>query len=63
MSVKQYTDEFKIEAARQIVEYGRPVTEVIERLGVSVQSLYDWMRQHGKGSVVRRVEQDQNAEV
>ncbi|MDQ7296538.1 transposase, partial [Stenotrophomonas sp. Sm2017] len=25
MSTKRYTDEFKIEAVRQIVEYGRPV--------------------------------------
>ncbi|KKF88647.1 transposase, partial [Stenotrophomonas maltophilia] len=24
MSTKRYTDEFKIEAVRQIVEYGRP---------------------------------------
>lgn len=36
MSAKRYTDEFKIEAVRLIVEYGRPVAEVaevIERLG------------------------------
>lgn len=32
MSTKRYTDEFKIEAVRQIVEYGRPVAEVAERL-------------------------------
>ena len=31
MSAKRYTDEFKIEAVRQIVEYGRPVAEVAER--------------------------------
>ena len=63
MSTKRYTDEFKIEAVRQIVEYGRPVAEVAERLGVSVHSLYGWRRQHGQGEVGRRVEQDQNAEV
>lgn len=63
MSTKHYTDEFKIEAVRQIVEYGRPVAEVAERLGVSVHSLYGWRRQHGQGEVGRRVEQDQNAEV
>ncbi len=27
MSIKRCTDEFKIEAVRQIVEYGRPVEE------------------------------------
>ena len=48
MSTKRYTDEFKIEAVRQIVEYGRPVAEVAERLGVSVHSLYGWRRQHGQ---------------
>ncbi|UNP27596.1 IS3 family transposase [Lysobacter gummosus] len=63
MSAKRYTDEFKIEAVRQIVEYGRPVAEVAERLGVSVHSLYGWRRQQGKSDVVRRVEKDQNADV
>jgi transposase len=32
ISTKRYTDEFKIEAIRQIVECGRPVAEVAERL-------------------------------
>lgn len=41
MSVKRYTDEFKIEAVRQIVEYGRPMTELAERLGVSVNAADD----------------------
>jgi len=63
MSTKRYTDEFKIEAVRQMVEYGRPGAEVAERLGVSVRSLYGWRRQHGQGEMGSRVEQDQNAEV
>lgn len=63
MSAKRYTDEFKIEAVRQVVEYGRPVVEVAERLGVTAHSLYAWKRQQGKGPVVRRVELDQSAEV
>lgn len=32
MSTKRYADESKIEAARQIVEYGRPVAGIAERL-------------------------------
>ncbi len=48
----------------RVVEYGRPVVEVAERLGVTVHSLYAWKRQQGKGRpVVRRVELDQSAEV
>lgn len=44
MSEKRYTDEFKNEAVMQIVEYGRPVAEVGERLGVLIHSLYGWKR-------------------
>ena len=32
MSGKRYTDEFKIEAVRQVTEHGRPVVEVAQRL-------------------------------
>ena len=34
-----------------------------ERMGITTHSLYLWKRQFGKTDVVRRVEQDQNAEV
>jgi len=63
MSAKRYTDEFKVEAVRQVVDHGRPVAEVAARLGVTAHSLYAWKRQLSKSDVVRRVEQDQNAEV
>jgi transposase len=63
VGAKRYTDEFKIEAVRQVTEQGHRVAEVAERLGVTAFSLYAWKRQFGKGEVVRRVEQDQSAEV
>lgn len=63
VSAKRYTDEFKIEAVRQVTEQGHRVADVAERLGVTAFSLYAWRRQFGKGEVVRRVEQDQNAEM
>ena len=48
MSGKRYTDEFKIEAVRQITEGGYPVQEVAARLGVTTKSLYDWKAKFGK---------------
>ena len=63
MVVKRYTDEFKIEAVRQVMEHGHPAVEVAQRLGVTPQSLRDWKRKFGKNDVVRRVEQDQSAEM
>ena len=38
MSSKRYTDEFKIEAVRQVTDRGFKVAEVAERLGVTVDS-------------------------
>jgi|TARA_R110001632_G_scaffold153168_2_gene270954 transposase len=38
MSEKRYTDEFKIEAVKQVTERGYKIVEVAERLGVSYKS-------------------------
>ena len=40
----RYTDEFKAEAAKQVIDLGRPVREVAERLGVSSHTLYEWVK-------------------
>ena len=63
MSGKRYTDEFKIEAVRQVMDRGFKVAEVAERLGVTTHSLYAWIRKFGKPAVVRRAELDQGAEI
>jgi transposase len=42
MSSKRYTDEFKIEAVKQVTERGFSVGEVARRLGVTTHSLYAW---------------------
>ena len=39
-----FTDEFKIDAVRQITERGYSVAEVSARLGVSTHSLYVWKK-------------------
>lgn len=45
MSQKRFPDEFKIEAVRQIIEWGCSVAEVSARLGVSTHSLYKLMKE------------------
>jgi len=44
MTYKRYTEEFRVEAVRQVTERGYPVYEVAERLGVSTKSIYKWIR-------------------
>ena len=44
MSNNRFPPEFKDEAVRQIVERGYKVAEVAERLGVSTNSLYKWVK-------------------
>ena len=44
MSSQRFAPEFKDEAVRQIVERGYKVSEVAERLGVSTNSLYKWVK-------------------
>ena len=47
MSGKRYTEEFKIAAVKQVTDRGHPVSEVAERLGVSIHSVYTWMKCYG----------------
>jgi len=50
MSGKRYTEEFKIEAVKQVTDRGYSVTEVADRLGVTSKSLYDWTKRYGDNS-------------
>ena len=45
MSRQHFTPEFKEEAVRQVLQRGFSVVEVAERLGVSTNSLYKWVRE------------------
>jgi transposase len=40
---RRYSEEFKREAVRQVLERGDSVNEVPERLGVSTKNLYVWV--------------------
>ena len=44
MAKERFVAEFKSEAVRQVIQRGYTVVDVAKRLGVSVQSLYKWVR-------------------
>jgi len=50
MSNRRYTEEFKIEAVRQVVDRGYSVAEVADRLGTTTHSLYAWRKKYGPDS-------------
>jgi transposase len=47
VSKSNYTDEFKAEAVKQIMEEGHSVLEVSKAIGVSDASLYNWLKKAG----------------
>ena len=50
MSSPRYSDEFKSDAVRQVIDRGYSVMEVAKRIGVSENSLYKWVRASKKAS-------------
>jgi len=46
MVTARYTDEFKVEAVKQVTDRGHAVAEVAARLGVSTHSLYQWIKRY-----------------
>ncbi len=62
MSSKRYTEEFKIEAVKQVTERGHGIYSVAARLGITHSSLYSWIKRYGKGPV-QEVITDQQAEI
>lgn len=59
-SQQRFTEEFKVEAVKQVTEKGFAVAEVVVRLGVSAHSLYSWIKpattpqRAGRGLLFRR---------
>ena len=47
MSSKRYTEEFKIEAVKQVTERGHGIYSVAARLGITHMSLYAWIKRYG----------------
>ena len=44
MNQQRFPEEFKVEAAKQVLEHGHSVADVSRRLGVSTHSLYKWIK-------------------
>jgi transposase len=63
MSSKRFTEEFRIEAVKQVTERGYPVKEVSERLGVSTWSLYEWIKRFSAPPEARQADMDQAARI
>lgn len=53
MNGKRHSDEFKPEAAKQVIDQRRSVREVSIRLGVSIDSLYSWIREQHRVPATR----------
>jgi transposase len=63
MSGTRYTEEFKVAAAKQVIDRGHPAAEVAERLGVSVHSIYAWIKRYGVPDIERKANDAQAVEM
>ncbi len=62
MGHPRFTEDFKIDAVKQITERGYSVSDVSQRLGVSTHSLYAWVKRYSTrhGSAAKN---DQSSEI
>ena len=49
-SNRQYTDEFRAEAVKQVIERGVSVVDVSTRIGIPKHTLYEWVHKARKAS-------------
>ena len=63
MNKKRLTDEFKIEAVKQVAGRNHPVAEVSTRPGVSGFSLYQWIKRDSVSPAGRALAADQLSEM
>ncbi len=63
MSSKRYTEEFKIEAVRQVIDRGYSIAEVAKRLGTTTHSLYAWKKKYGPDSAEHQIKTESDQEI
>jgi len=59
----RYSEEFKQEAANQVIHHNYPVAEVAERLGISSKTLYNWVKTFSQPPKNRQEQDDMHAEI
>ena len=57
---QRFTEEFKIQAVKQVTDQSYSVASVSERLGVTSSSLYNWIKAYGPYSEEHRQPQEQS---
>lgn len=60
---QRFTEEFKIQAVKQVTDHGHSVSSVAQRLGITTSSLYNWVKAYGPDSEEHRASLDQNAKI
>jgi transposase len=63
MSNKRYTEEFKTEAVKQVLDRGHSTAAVAARLGINKHSLYDWVRRRAAPGGAGQVEANNPTEL
>ena len=63
MSGKRYTEEFKVEAVKQVTDRCYSVADVAGRLGVTTKSLYDWIKRYGDNAEQYQAARHQEDEI
>ncbi len=62
MGQGNFTEDFKLDAIKQITERGHSVADVSKRLGMSTHSLYSWRKRYAASSPVV-MKEDQSADI
>jgi transposase len=62
MGKGNFTEDFKLDAIKQITERGHSVADVSSRLGVSTHSLYAWLKRYAVPPATA-VREDQASEI